>query len=112
MDFIATENQGFMNLPLRQQAEAVVAELMGGVEIDRVFLQPAPGFPTGCIWFWHPEIGLREVLLRENELDQELYHMLKEQGAKQVESVWEIWLVAHENKWTVLSEDVLKALRG
>ena len=74
-----------------------------GIPLKYFFTEgsPTPGETegVGLIAFWHPEIGVRYLILEKDNLAHACYRYLLKHGARRFGSGNEIWQTAIAEKW-------------
>jgi len=71
-----------------------------GVSLDHVFMVPSvDAEDEGLIAFWHPEVGVRFLILENDTLAEACYAFLRRRGARRFASGDDILQTAGVEKW-------------
>ncbi len=80
--------------------EQVVARLGSvGVPPENFFVLPGDSEGEGLIAFWHPEVGVRFLIIENDALAKACYEYLLVRGARRFTSGDEIGQAAAAEKW-------------
>src|ERR1700721_2822973 len=80
--------------------DQVRAELSSiGIPLDNFFTIPSDSEERGLIAFWHPEVGVRYLILEKDNLANACYRYLLKHGARRFSSGNEIGQTAVAEKW-------------
>jgi hypothetical protein len=85
-----------MSTATREQASEWVAGLG---PLQNVFLIAADDDTFGLPIVWHPEIGLRYVIIEKNDLAHAVYDYLREAGVRRFKSETELGEAQRREQW-------------
>ena|ERR1700733_302779 len=85
-----------MAIPLDEQAKLQLESL--GVPPENLFLLTGDD-DEGLIALWHPEIGMRFVIIENDVLAKACTRRLLQQGARQFDSTEQLLETASREKW-------------
>jgi hypothetical protein len=77
-----------------------VLELVSGLgPLQNVFLIAADNDPSGLPIIWYPEIGLRCLIIENDDLSQAVRDYLREAGVRRFNSTEELLEAQRSEKW-------------
>jgi hypothetical protein len=86
-----------MSTATREQVLEKIAEL--GVPLEYVFLIAEDDDPLGEIVIWNPEVGLRGIIIEDDQEAAAVFNHLRDAGSRQFKSWDELNEAEKEEKW-------------